>query len=377
MYQQNLSGIREFKTVQLKKPSLQKPVVLHVIDSLGMGGAEMLLNHTLDLLSEIEHILVYLFEGNEVQSDFYNKSIEVIGLNCKGWKTMPLSIFRLRAIIRQKKPFLVHSHLFYSTIYTRLALPRSVPLVSTIHSLYSQDAFKKNIKSLWAARLTLKKRHSIIGVSQHVLTDYLSYVPFQGKRFVLYNFLSDAFFQPKSPTSLAGKIKLVAIGNLKAAKNYPYLLQILKGLSDVSLDIYGTGSEEPALREYIQKEALEVRLCGNATLSPGLLQQYHYFIQASLHEGFGLTVIEAMAAGLPVLLSDIPVFREISGGFAHFFTLDDAGKAAGGIAAEIAAPDLSRRRTTDGFQFVKDQYAASRYKKQLLRIYGSVAPKLK
>ena len=39
----------------------------------------------------------------------------------------------------------------------------------------------------------------------------------------------------------------------------------------------------------------------------------------SLYEGFGIPIIEAQALGTPVFCSDIPVFREVSGGFAHFF----------------------------------------------------------
>src|SRR5690606_17908609 len=113
---------------------------------------------------------------------------------------------------------------------------------------------------------------------------------------------------------MPGKIKLVAVGNLKEAKNYFYLLEIfnqLKGLH-ITLDIYGIGYQKKELMDYIQKNELDVQLCGLKSIDPSVLQQYDYFIQASLHEGFGISVIEAMACGIPVILSDIPVFREIT-----------------------------------------------------------------
>jgi glycosyltransferase involved in cell wall biosynthesis len=221
----------------------------------------------------------------------------------------------------------------------------------------------------------LKKSHTLIGVSHHVLKDYVSNVPFKGKRFVLYNFLPDAAFHPKADGSAAGMIKLVAVGNLKEAKNYHYLVQIVKSLPNVALDIYGTGPLESDLHRYITDQNLPVRLCGSAVITPELLHQYDFFIQASSHEGFGLSVIEAMAAGLPALLSDIPVFREITGGRAHFFPLQNIVEATLKVANIISAP-YPQEQVNEAFNYAHEQYCAARYCQQLVDIYQAVVPKL-
>ena len=78
----------------------------------------------------------------------------------------------------------------------------------------------------------------------------------------------------------------------------------------------------------IDKYDLPVTLRGIIRETKPLFKNYDLFIQASLHEGFGLSVIEAMASGLPVFISDIPVFHEITNDFAHFFPLNDSLKAA-------------------------------------------------
>ncbi len=70
-------------------------------------------------------------------------------------------------------------------------------------------------------------------------------------------------------------------------------------------------------------------------------------VTASRDEGFGLPVVEAMAAGTPVAVSDIPIFREVSGGHAEFF--DPASPQDAARAIERLADDgLWSRRSTEG-----------------------------
>jgi glycosyltransferase involved in cell wall biosynthesis len=118
-------------------------------------------------------------------------------------------------------------------------------------------------------------------------------------------------------------VRCVAVGNLKEAKNYFYLLQIFQSLKEqpISLDIYGTGGLQTDLQNEIDKNNLRVVLKGHLQDIPAVLPHYDIFIQSSAHEGFGLSVIEAIAARVPVFISRIPVFEEITNGHAHFFHL--------------------------------------------------------
>ena len=348
--------------------------IMHLIDTLGNGGAEILLKNTIQLLPEFDHVVVYLNKPDEYKTPLIEQGVEVICLNHRGWKSLPFSIIKLKKLIREKKPVIVHSHLFHSTICARLSVPPSVPLVSTLHSLYSKDAFEKNKLSIYAERFTIRKKHALIGVSDHVLKDYLKFVPFAGKRFVLYNFLPSSMFQSKIDHTPGNVVKCVAVGNLKEAKNYRYLLKIFQYLKheNISLDIYGAGALKEELAAFINKEKLNVRLCGQVTNVSEVLQQYHFFLQASLHEGFGLSVIEAMAVKLPVVVSDIPVFREITHELAHFFPLNNAQKAAGVVRSVIANRNKAFSLAEAGFDFVKDNYSAKQYRETLLGIYETL-----
>jgi glycosyltransferase involved in cell wall biosynthesis len=355
------------------KPSLAIPTIVHVIDSLSLGGAETLLKNTIALLPQFRHTIICLEKRNKANNIIINYA-DIISLGFSGWKSLPASVIKLRKIINKIKPLLVHSHLFYATICARLATGSGVPLVSTIHSLYSKDAFEKNKKSIWAERLLFKKEHSLIAVSKYVLDDYLKYIPFKGKQYVLYNFLPDEMYLSNKTLIKKDGVKFIALGNLKEAKNYRYLLEVFKYLKpfNISLDIYGKGPEQKQLAKIIKTNHLKVRLCGTADNIPKMMQAYDYFIQSSSHEGFGLSVIEAMAAGVPVILSDIPVFREITNGLASFFPLNDPLHAAQLIRQNIENVMDTIKLSLEAARFVKERYSAERYRNELLSIYSEI-----
>jgi glycosyltransferase involved in cell wall biosynthesis len=349
--------------------------LLHTIDTLTTGGAEVLLKHTISLLPEFDHIVVYLNSSSELEKHFESQGVKVICLDHSGWLDFPVSVIKLRRIIKENNPVLVHSHLFYSTLLSRFAVPALIPLVSTLHSMYSKDAFEKNSKSILAERLSLRKRHSLIAVSHFVLQDYLKFISFKGKSFVLYNFLPDNFFQKKTNFS-DDYVRFIAVGNLKSAKNYEYLLQVFKCLKNekITLDIYGDGPLYPVYKEIVDRENLNVTLCGNTNKMPGVYRGYDFYIQASSHEGFGLSVAEAMASGLPCFLSDIPVFHEVTAGKAFFFTLNDPQVAAGLIMSFIQDKSQAEALSDEGFTLAQLKYSATRYKQDLLAIYKDLVP---
>lgn len=354
--------------------SNRRQLICHVINDLSTGGAELLLSNTLSLLREYDHLVVYLFASSDLVGNFEKNGVELICLHHKGWKSLFSSARKLRSIIKRRKPMLVHAHLFEASICARLATPASVPLVSTLHSLYSLDAFQKNKKSIWAERLTLKKRHALIGVSKYVLDDYLKYIPFKGQKFVLYDFLPAHFFDRSEHRSFSNGLKCIAVGNLKDVKNYGYLLEIFLNLknSGATLDIYGEGILRRDLQEKIDKYKLPVSLCGPSREVKSLFKSYDLFIQASKHEGFGLSVIEAMASGIPVFISDIPVFHEITSDLAHFFPLQDSVKAAELLSCLEDHEQQRNQYVQEAYDYCKLQYNEQTYKQKLSEIYNQI-----
>jgi glycosyltransferase involved in cell wall biosynthesis len=178
-----------------------------------------------------------------------------------------------------------------------------------------------------------------------VLKDFDKWVGIKGKSTVLYNVIDDSFFvnEPKKNFRSNG-LRMVAVGNLRWQKNYPYLLKAFETMPDnVSLDIYGDGDLRREFQNQIDAKGLNVRLCGHRIDMPLILRDYDLFVMSSLYEGFSLGLMEAMASGLPALLSDVPVLREAGGDCAVYFDLENPRDLVEKTLRFIENPELLQK----------------------------------
>lgn len=130
---------------------------------------------------------------------------------------------------------------------------------------------------------------------------------------------------PLAELGLEGKKLLVAAGRLSHEKNVPVLVQAMAGalakLPDHHGVIFGEGPEREATLALIEATGLSGRLHlgGYASNLSGWFRAAEVFISASLMEGHPNVVIEAAAAGCPLVLSDIPAHREFAVGDSALF----------------------------------------------------------
>ena len=77
-------------------------------------------------------------------------------------------------------------------------------------------------------------------------------------------------------------------------------------MKDISLDIYGKGGEEGKIREQIKRLNCEecIRLCGQQNMDE-IYKNYEAYLSGSTSEGFGLTLMEAIGGGLPIIGFDV------------------------------------------------------------------------
>ncbi|MDQ3844374.1 MAG: glycosyltransferase, partial [Bacteroidota bacterium] len=82
--------------------------IVHIIDSLSLGGAEVLLRNTIRLLPEFEHTVVFLNKPDTIKNSFDPK-VKFYCLRYTGITNLIPAVIRLRQIIRTTKPIIVHS----------------------------------------------------------------------------------------------------------------------------------------------------------------------------------------------------------------------------------------------------------------------------
>ena len=137
---------------------------------------------------------------------------------------------------------------------------------------------------------------------------------------VIYNGVETNLFHPNLPQPyLKGSPKLLFAGNLLPSKNVTTLISamqhILKKFPNAYLEIVGNGSEYQNLDNKIKKLKLEKHIELVGQLNRGEIKfrfsSCDIFISSSIAEQHSITAFEAMACGKPVLLSNIPPFREV------------------------------------------------------------------
>lgn len=355
-----------------------KKTIVHVIDSLGRGGAETMLVAILpELNRRYNVVLVTLRDTN----DFEESQIQCFrnySLHCSHKRDYIGAIFKLNQIIKRHKPFLVRTQLYWSTVIGRIATPSKLPLAFSVHSKLSADPFGSNRLLYWIEKLTYHKRQHLIAVSSSVLSDYDGIIGIKGKNYVLNNFVHQDFFNRPYQFNLkeGATFKLVAVGNLKKVKNYQFLLNVIAGIKkgdlNFELDIIGDGDLKPELQKFIEIHNLPVKLLGKKSNVADLLPNYDAYIMCSLNEGFGNSPVEAMAIGLPLILNDSDTMKEISKGNAIFF------ESGNGDSLKESLMNFSNRRSElldlseKGKAISRDFYGREKYFLRLQKIYDQL-----
>lgn len=159
---------------------------------------------------------------------------------------------------------------------------------------------------------------------------------------------------PGEPPALAGRTYVLAVGQLVARKGLDVLVRAMARLdTSVHLALVGpSDGEEPELRRIVAELDIAERVHFAGRVSDAALAGWydHAWVLAapSVEEGFGLPLLEAMAAGLPVVASDISVFREITGGHASFVPVGDVAALAAALAALRDDPVAQKRLIAAG-----------------------------
>lgn len=352
-----------------------KKTIIHFIFSLGRGGAETMLVRTIKEMPEYRHVIVTLFPENDFGNELQCDKLEC--LNIGSLIYLPSAISKFRTIVKKEKPAFVHTHLFWPTFVARFAVPRDIPLITTIHQFISSSVEYKHWYIRFLDKLSYGFRKSvIIVVAKGAMEEYFSFLKVRPyKAYVLYTFVDVDRFNTKNSNLRefnSEAFRMIAVGALREQKNFSYLIKAMSLLieQNITLDIYGSGNLHDQLQTQIDAAGANVMLKGQVNNIEAIIPSYDLFVMPSTYEGFSLGVLEAMAMGMPLLLSDNPSFKEQAEGLAWFFPLTNVNDLAEKILyLSKADKELLLKRGEAGRQRAIKNFTLTRYVEELRNIY--------
>lgn len=312
-----------------------------VIEALGRGGAERLLVDTARTIdrSRFELRVYTLFPARRD----YAPTLQGLGvpercLNLRGTGDIPRGLARLWEILRFQSADLIHTHLFSANVVGRLtARLRGRPVVSTIHDADYEPIVRIGNPGLtgWKHELLRRvdgltarwSRAHLLCVSGYVAESARRRMGIPPERVeVLRNAVDTEVFRPRSREErrrirdrlgLGEQPLMLCVGRLTPQKGQAALIEAFAELrkcgSSARLLLAGDG----AWRETYERRARDLGLdaavsfLGTRSDVPELLAASDLLALPSLHEGFGLVLVEALASGVPVVASRTGPIPEI------------------------------------------------------------------
>jgi glycosyltransferase involved in cell wall biosynthesis len=304
---------------------MKKKKILHLITGLEIGGAEMMLLKTLPQMQDVFDNRICCITGHGPMGEKLEKAgIVVYYLDLKNIFDLGI-IWRFRKIIKEFRPEILVTYLIHADLFGRI-FGRIFGIKKIICSVRVKLIQTKYLPLLFSDALTSPLVTHYHFNSQTVAEMYrkffflpkskITVIP-NGLEIEKYDIRINIKNKKESLGIYQDKIIIGCVAKLRKQKGYKYLVsafaEVLKNNKDVFLLLVGDGDE----RENIEKQirylniANDVMLLGNRDDIPEILQIIDIFVFPTLFEGMSNALMEAMAAGKPIIATDIPENREL------------------------------------------------------------------
>jgi glycosyltransferase involved in cell wall biosynthesis len=298
--------------------------------SLAPGGAETVVAQLAKALSSSggEVRVVSMLPPVAFSDELETAGVKVISLGMKAGRPNLCGTLRLLSSVRDFQPDIIHGHMFHASILARLArILTGVPVVCTIHSEIECSHRKTSARFReWIYRLTDAACSRTTAVSERIRRRYVQERIVPSHRIeVIDNGVDPERFQPCPERRLRTRTALgwqdcfvwLAVGRLELAKDYPNLIAAFQKVREQypfsKLAIAGDGRLRPQIEHLIQSTGLQaaVSLLGSRTDVPDLMNACDALVMCSAWEGGPLVLLEAGAAGRPVIATEVGAVPQI------------------------------------------------------------------
>jgi glycosyltransferase involved in cell wall biosynthesis len=362
--------------------------IAQFIDTKGLGGAEtIMINLTKSLQERGCECLILHFHNNWIEKRCKEVSIPTLPLAFhkyyKSAKTLPVFMVYLAILIHKHRIDILHTHLvdpFIASFFCCF-LPK-VTHVGTFHDIYTVKNRKHVLPLL---RFSVLLGGKVVTVSQEICDYILAESKNHINPHTIYNGIKTADFRLPSGMKLSKRQYLgcddndylfICVSRLVELKNHITLIKAFSLFScneKVKLVIVGDGQLRGFLQGEIKRLNLseKIMLLGEREDVPHLLNMSDCFVLLSTTEGLNCSIMEAMAAALPVIASDVGgnrelVKNELSGYLVNSFDLEEI---SGKMKLLASSPALSRKMGLNGRSDIERNFSLEKMYSKYLKLY--------
>lgn len=369
----------------------QRPTVCHVIHALGVGGAEVLVGQMVRRMADEFRCVVAVLDdigelGRQLQQD---------GVTVEHLQRQPgidrRCAARLRAFADREQAGLLHAHQctpFFQAMLSR-GLTGRRPVVLTEHGRHFPD--QPSRKRMLVNRLLLRRQDRLIGCGEAVRQALIHNEGLPGDRVeVIYNGVDLTALAQPAPAARARvraefgyadtDLVMILVARLHALKDHQTALRtvdrVRAELPGARLLLVGDGDQRAAVQQAVSERGLaaHVTLAGTRRDIPDLLAAADVFLMTSISEGIPLTLIEAMAARVPVVATAVGGIPEmLQDGVSGLLAAagDDAGLAQA-VLRMGREPGLARRLTQVAAAAAVQQFSLEAMLNSYRQVYRGV-----
>lgn len=291
--------------------------IIHVINNAGLdqGGAERLARslHSQLLDAKHESVLISLESCDLVGVE---KAKSLGFANCRD----PRVFFRLLELLRKlpTDDTVIHAHLFPSIFY--VSILRQLGLINSESVMTEHNTWNRRRASIFGRfldRIIYRGYTKIAAISEEAKSALSETRPETTVRTDVVTNGARLIFDSMPLRKEVEHWRILSVGRLVEQKNYGVALKALSLLKNHAwiYTVAGSGKMEASLKALSTSLGIEarVRFLGHVEDIEPLLEKSDIFFMPSSWEGFGLSAVEAMNAGLPVVASDVPGLGELVG----------------------------------------------------------------
>ena len=300
--------------------------VLHLIKSLGRGGAEMLLQETLKVHNQQAftfHYAYFLPWKNQLVSGLQANGGRVVNFKAGNQLAMLLQVPRIVHYVKKNKIQIIHCHLPWAGFIGRLVgCFVAIPIIYTEHN--KQERY--HWLTAWLNKLSFNWQHCVVAVSNSVATSIQQHIPLRIPIQTIANGVATTNFVKNEADKIHIYHRLgipahaIVVGTVSVFRTQKRLVEWVQIFAQVAQNyphlhaiVVGDGPCKSAIEAAIKAANMQnnIHLVGLQTQVKPYLSSIDIFMMASAFEGLPIALLEAMSMGCAIIATDAGGIPEV------------------------------------------------------------------